>query len=71
MVGFGRAISEIGTVLIVGGNIRGQTRVLTTAIALETSQAHYVEATVFGIILFGIAFVFFIALARLQAKGLV
>ncbi len=71
MVGFGRAISEIGTVLIVGGNIRGQTRVLTTAIALETSQAHYVEATVFGIILFVIAFVFFIALARLQAKGLV
>ena len=71
MVGFGRAISEVGTVLIVGGNIRGQTRVLTTAIVLETSQAHYVEATVFGVVLFGIAFVFFAFLQRLQARGIV
>jgi tungstate transport system permease protein len=71
MVGFGRAISEVGTVLIVGGNIRGQTRVLTTAIVLETSQAHYVEASVFGVILFAIAFVFFAFLQRMQAKGIV
>jgi len=71
MVGFGRAISEVGTVLIVGGNIRGQTRVLTTAIVLETSQAHYLEATVFGIILFVIAFAVFAFLQRLQAKGVV
>ncbi len=71
MVGFGRAISEVGTVLIVGGNIRGQTRVLTTAIVLEISQAHYVEATIFGIILFVIAFAVFAFLQRLQAKGVV
>ena len=71
MVGFGRAISEVGTVLIVGGNIRGQTRVLTTAIVLETSQAHYLEATVFGVILFVIAFTVFAFLQRLQAKGVV
>jgi len=71
MVGFGRAISEVGTVLIVGGNIRGQTRVLTTAIVLEISQAHYLEATIFGVILFVIAFAVFAFLQRLQSKGVV
>jgi len=71
MVGFGRAISEVGTVLIVGGNIRGQTRVLTTAIVLEISQAHYLEATIFGVILFVIAFTVFAFLQSLQAKGVV
>ncbi len=71
MVGFGRAVSEVGAVLIVGGNIAGQTRVLTTAIVLETSQAHYVEATVFGVILFVIAFAIFAVLQRLQREGTV
>ncbi len=70
MVGFGRAVSEVGAVLIVGGNIRGQTRVLTTAIVLETSQAHYVEATVFGVILFAIAFTVFAFLQKMQARGI-
>ncbi len=69
MVGFGRAVSEVGAVLIVGGNIAGQTRVLTTAIVLETSQAHYAEATVFGLILFAIAFAVFAVLQRLQREG--
>ncbi len=71
MVGFGRAISEVGAVLIVGGNIAGQTRVLTTAIVLDTSEANYLEATVLGIILFVIAFIVFAALQRLQAEGVV
>ena len=71
MLGFGRAISEVGAVLIVGGNIRGYTRVLTTAIVLETSQAHYVEATVFGVILFGASFAVFALLQRLQGRGVV
>ena len=71
MVGFGRAVSEVGVVLIVGGNIAGQTRVLTTAIVLETSQAHYVEASVFGVILFVIAFAIFAILQRLQREGTV
>ena len=71
MVGFGRAVSEVGAVLIVGGNIAGQTRVLTTAIVLETSQAHYVEASVFGVILFVIAFAIFGVLQRLQREGAV
>jgi len=55
----------------VGGNIAGQTRVLTTAIVLETSQAHYVEASVFGVILFVIAFAIFGVLQRLQREGAV
>lgn len=71
MVGFGRAISEVGAVLIVGGNIAGQTRVLTTAIVLETSEAHYLEASVLGIILFVLAFFVFAVLQRLQAEGVV
>ena len=62
-------MSEVGAVLIVGGNIRGHTRVLTTAIVLETSQAHYLEATVLGVILFGIAFAVFAVLQRLQGRG--
>lgn len=69
MVGFGRAISEVGAVLIVGGNIAGQTRVLTTAIVLETSQAHYLEASILGVILFVIAFAVFAVLQRLEREG--
>lgn len=71
MVGFGRAISEVGAVLIVGGNIAGQTRVLTTAIVLDVSEAHYLEATTFGLILFALAFTIFAVLQRLQREGLV
>jgi tungstate transport system permease protein len=71
MVGFGRAVSEVGAVLIVGGNITGQTRVLTTAIILETSQAHYLEASIFGVILFVLAFTVFAILQRLQREGTV
>ncbi|HYM39455.1 MAG TPA: ABC transporter permease [Thermoplasmata archaeon] len=71
MVGFGRAISEVGAVLIVGGNIAGQTRVLTTAIVLDTSEANYFEATVLGIILFVLAFAVFAALQRLESEGIV
>ncbi len=71
MVGFGRAISEVGAVLIVGGNIRGFTRVLTTAIVLETSEANYLEATALGVVLLVITFVIFLVLQRLQREGVV
>ena len=71
MVGFGRAISDVGAVLIVGGNIAGQTRVLTTAIVLDTSEANYLEATVLGIILFVLAFAVFAVLQRLESEGVV
>ena len=49
--GFGRAISEVGASLMVGGNIVGQTRILTTAIALETSKGDFALALALGLIL--------------------
>ncbi len=64
-------LSEVRAVLIVGRNIAGQTRVLTTAIVLETSEAHYLEASILGVILFVVAFVVFAVLQRLQSEGIV
>ena len=54
---FGAIISEVGAVMLVGGNIEGQTRVLTTAIVLETRQGNFALALALGIILLAIAFV--------------
>ena len=51
---FGRAISEVGAVMIVGGNIDGFTRVMTTAIALETSKGDLALALALGLILLGV-----------------
>src|SRR5512136_1929961 len=55
ILGFGRAISEVGAAMIIGGNIRGYTRVLTTAISLETSVGDFAYAIALGIILLGVA----------------
>jgi tungstate transport system permease protein len=55
ILGFGRAISEVGAAMIIGGNIRGYTRVLTTAISLETSIGDFPFAIALGIILLGVA----------------
>ncbi len=55
--GFGRAISEVGASLMVGGNIVGQTRILTTAIALETSRGEFALAIALGIFLLLLALV--------------
>jgi len=54
--GFGRAISEVGASLMVGGNIVGQTRILTTAIALESSRGDFALAMALGFILLVLAF---------------
>ena len=51
MTCFGRAISEVGAVILVGGNIKNFTRVMTTAIALETSQGDLILAIALGTIL--------------------
>lgn len=51
LAGFGRAIAEVGAVIIVGGNIAGSTRVMTTTIALETSKGNLELALALGIIL--------------------
>lgn len=53
---FGRAISEVGASLMVGGNLQGQTRILTTAISLETSKGEFARAIALGIILLLLAF---------------
>ena len=57
LAGFGRAISEVGAVMIVGGNIDHLTRVMTTAIALETSKGELALALALGIILLLLALV--------------
>jgi tungstate transport system permease protein len=51
LAAFGRAIAEVGAIIIVGGNIRGYTRTMTTAIALETSKGDLSLALALGIIL--------------------
>ncbi|MEM8623480.1 MAG: ABC transporter permease, partial [Pseudomonadota bacterium] len=55
LAGFGRAIAEVGAVIIVGGNIDHLTRVMTTAIALETSKGDLAMALALGIVLLAIA----------------
>jgi len=66
--GFGRAISEVGAALMIGGNIRGYTRVLTTAIALETSMGNIELSIALGIILLSLALIINIGLNRIQQR---
>ncbi len=68
IMAFGRAVSELGIALIVGGNIRGGTRVLTTAISLEHSRGDIEFAIALGIILVFIALLVNILLNRLQQR---
>src|SRR5262249_41663307 len=55
LAGFGRTISEVGAILIVGGNIAGYTRTMTTAVALETSKGDLPLALGLGLILIGLS----------------
>ena len=66
---FGGIISEVGAVMLVGGNIDGQTRVLTTAIVLYTRQGDFALAMALGVILIGLAFTANLLLMRLQGKS--
>lgn len=68
VMGFGRAFSEVGLALMVGGNIRGFTRVLTTTISLETSKGDIELSMALGIILLLIALSINITLNRLQQR---
>jgi len=56
IAGFGRATSEVGAIMIVGGNIRHHTRTMTTSIVMLRNQGHFSQAIVFGVILMSIAF---------------
>lgn len=68
IMGFGRAISEVGISLMVGGNIKGVTRVITTAISLESSKGELELALALGMILIFIALVVNILFNRLQQR---
>ena len=69
MAGFGSVISEVGASMMVGGNIKGQTRVLTTAIVLETSKGEFDTAIGLGLLLLTITFLVNWALTAIQQKG--
>jgi tungstate transport system permease protein len=66
LAGFGRAAAEVGAVILVGGNIRGVTRVMTTAIALETSKGDLALALALGLVLMLIVLAVNIAAMTLQ-----
>ncbi|HSQ87582.1 ABC transporter permease [Romboutsia sp.] len=63
---FGRGISEVGAVMLVGGNIRGTTRVMTTYISLSTSMGNFDESLVIAAILFAISIVSTVLIKKLQ-----
>ena len=77
LLGFGRAIAEVGAVMMVGGNIAGKTRVLTTSVVLETSVGHLDAALQLGLVLlcislttaFGLQFVQYVRFFEQQTLG--
>ncbi len=69
MAGFGSVISEVGASMMVGGNIRGQTRVLTTAIVLETSKGEFERAIALSAFLLTITFLVNWVLTVIQQRG--
>jgi len=69
MAGFGAVISEVGASMMVGGNIKGQTRVLTTAIVLETSKGEFQSALALSTLLLVLTYLINLALTWIQQKG--
>ena len=70
MAGFGSVISEVGASMMVGGNIRGQTRVLTTAIVLETGKGEFARAIALSLLLLVLAFLVNLVLTLIQQRPL-
>ncbi len=70
MAGFGAAISEVGASLMVGGNIQGETRVLTTAIVLETSRGNFDLAIALSLLLLALVFAVNLLLTTVQQRRL-
>lgn len=70
VAGFGSIISEVGAVMLVGGNIAGRTRVMTTAIVLETRKGNFDLALALGAVLLGLTFLANLIMLRLQGKSL-
>jgi tungstate transport system permease protein len=69
IAGFGRVMAEVGAILMVGGNIAGYTRVMTTTIALETDKGNFELALALGIILLTISLLINLALRLVQKRG--
>ncbi len=69
MAGFGSVISEVGASMMVGGNIRGQTRVLTTAIVLETGRGQFARAIALSVLLLALTYIVNLALTWIQQRG--
>jgi len=69
LLGFGRALSEVGVAMMIGGNIRGHTRVLTTAISLETSMGNLELSMALGIILLSTSLLVNLVMNRLQGRS--
>jgi tungstate transport system permease protein len=69
MAGFGSVISEVGASMMVGGNIRHQTRVLTTAIVLETSKGNFQNAIALSVLLLILAYMVNLGLTIIQQRG--
>jgi tungstate transport system permease protein len=69
MAGFGAVISEVGASMMVGGNIRHQTRVLTTAIVLETGKGEFQTAIELSILLLILAYIVNLGLTLIQQRG--
>jgi tungstate transport system permease protein len=68
IAGFGRVVSEVGVAMMLGGNIRGYTRTMTTAIALETSKGEFAFGMALGIVLMSVALFVNLFLGFLQRK---
>jgi tungstate transport system permease protein len=66
IAGFGAVISEVGAAMMVGGNIKGETRVLTTATVLEVSRGHFDTAFALSFVLLALTYLVTVTLALLQ-----
>ncbi|MBT9143901.1 MAG: Tungstate uptake system permease protein TupB [Dehalococcoidia bacterium] len=69
IAGFGGVVSEVGASMMVGGNIRGHTRVLTTAVVMEVSRGCFAMAIALSIILLALAFAITMSLTKIQQRG--
>ena len=68
MAGFGRVIAEVGAAMMVGGNILGETRILTTSIMMEVSKGNFDVAIALSFILMSLAFFITFCLTALQQR---
>ena len=68
LTAFGRVVTEVGIAMMLGGNIRWETRTITTAIALETNKGEFAQGIALGLVLLGIAFVLNVLLTLVRRR---